>query len=295
MPYSGTIAALAFACLVVCMYPLLRWLRWQWAWRKLPVISGASKVTHTLLMRAASEYSHAVRLPGRHGVLITDPTLALHLLKSFGIRDVSSYQRYRSFLGSALVALPSATDSQVSLHTRVRAALLPLFTASHVRLVHDSLLGCTTRLLTRLSTSTSRDAPLYRAMQHFAVDATAAAFLGQPLEDADARRIIVLLEEFLSEAEHDAGGSSSALRTWWMWLLEATQTLRGRPREGAPKKSTRLMNTFERALDRVLATQEEVAASGKLCVLSALKGLKREARSQSVGKAPRRGVGPWQR
>lgn len=135
---------------------LLRWLRLRWALWRLPHLPRGAPLNWKLLFRAASSHPLAVRLPAHHGVLITSPDLALHLLKAGAVRDVSAYQPYRSFLGSSLVLLPQSSAVHSSPHSHLRAALLPLFTSAAMKAWHEPLLSCTRRLLDRLSKSAQR-------------------------------------------------------------------------------------------------------------------------------------------
>lgn len=116
-------------------------------------------------MKAASEYSHVVRLPDHHGVLVTDPVLAVQLLKSGAVRDVAAYQRFKGFLGDALVLLPQTADVASSPHSHLRAALLPLFTPAAIRPLHRELIGCIMTLLNRLAESARRGAGHHTRLQ----------------------------------------------------------------------------------------------------------------------------------
>ena len=121
---------------------------------RLPRVNEA-KLTHSVLSDVADRPwpLGLVRLPGKHGCLVTDPALARRLLECNDgsvVREVAAYSRYEAFLGGALVVLPQATI----LHRSLRSALLRLFNA---RLAHATLLNCTERLMERLDESVTKE------------------------------------------------------------------------------------------------------------------------------------------
>ena len=68
--------------LPLLLLDLWAWARRRWLLRHVPSLPTDAKLTRALLLRAAAEYnSPLVRLPGRHGVLVTDPTLARRVLE----------------------------------------------------------------------------------------------------------------------------------------------------------------------------------------------------------------------
>ena len=96
---------------LTCCCALL-WLFWRALHHyRLPRLPE-QKLTRELLQHALLECTAPlVRLPGTHGVLVTDPRLARKLLEGGhgAVRDVSEYARYRGFLDRSLVLLPQAT------------------------------------------------------------------------------------------------------------------------------------------------------------------------------------------
>ena len=167
---------LALAAAACCCYVLLQRL-WLWhAWRhRLPRLPG-DKLTRDLLQRALQHPSPLVRLPGRHGVLVTDPALARKLLEGAHgvIRDIQDYERYAGFLSQSLVLLPPSVH-----HATLRACLLPLFAPKRA---HATLLACIGRLLDRLEEHAvaGRAVPLYKELQLFVLDTTRRATSARP-------------------------------------------------------------------------------------------------------------------
>ena len=187
-----------FALSICSIVPVVLLL--QLAWRtfllaRLPRLPPGAKLTRELLHSAARDFAPLVRLPGSHGVLVTDPTLARKLLEggSGAVRDVSAYAKYATFLEDALVLLPQGDGGR---HARLRAQLLPLFSA---RRAHPTLVACVERCLVRLDehARSSRAVPLYKELQDFTIDATSSSFLAGRLSDADGRRLKLLFEEWL--------------------------------------------------------------------------------------------------
>ena len=205
--------------LVAAATPLLLWLlavaRKRYLIARLPKLPTA-KLTREALMLAARDYPSLVRLPGEHGVLVTDPSLARRLLEAGhpgGVtRDIAMYDRYEGFLGGSLVLLPQSSPS----HRALRTALLPLFSPAATRRMHDTLLQCAHKLVDKLEakaipapaseaeraeiTKRTPPAPVYRLIQHFVLDVTMRCFLATPadLVDADAKRLIALFEEWIA-------------------------------------------------------------------------------------------------
>lgn len=168
---------------------------------RLPQLQSA-KLTRSSLIEAAM-LGELVRLP-KHGasskarsVLVTSPTLAKALLSKGHVRrDVTAYKRYAAFLGRSLVLLPQGCAD----HSRARALLMPLFSPAATRRAHAQLVECVEHLVAKLGATAARvfgPVPLYRQLQLFTLEATAAAFLAQRIEDADAKRLIALFEEWL--------------------------------------------------------------------------------------------------
>ena len=100
-------------------------------WRRrllsnIPKLPGDKLSKDALLAvgRSLGALGPLVRLPGEHGVLVTDPSLAKRLLEHGGgavVREMTAYERYGGFLGGSLVLLPQATPA----HRTLRSALLP--------------------------------------------------------------------------------------------------------------------------------------------------------------------------
>ena len=91
---------------------------------------------------------------------------------------------------------------EATLRRALRSALLPLFSVAATRRAHGALLECTQRLLDAISTKSAaigsdRAIPLYRLLQNFVIDVTSTSFLSHRLGDAESRRLIALLEEWL--------------------------------------------------------------------------------------------------
>ena len=110
---------------LTCCCALL-WLFWRALHHyRLPRLPE-QKLTRELLQHALLECSAPlVRLPGTHGVLVTDPRLARKLLEGGhgAVRDVSEYARYRGFLDRSLVLLPQATAEHATVrHQRHHSA-----------------------------------------------------------------------------------------------------------------------------------------------------------------------------
>ena len=155
-------------------------------------------LTKDALIQAARLNTPLVRLPGTHGLLVTDPRLARRLMEATGgaiVRDIEAYERYSGFLGGSLVLLPQATSQ----HRAMRSALLPLFSLGATRRAHDTLLECTQRLLAALEASSKpkRAVPLYRLLQHFVLDVTTSVFCAHSMSEADRKRLIAIFEEWL--------------------------------------------------------------------------------------------------
>ncbi len=192
-------------CVALCVYLLIYAPAW---WRRrllsnIPKLPGDKLSKDALLAvgRSLGALGPLVRLPGEHGVLVTDPSLAKRLLEHGGgavVREMTAYERYGGFLGGSLVLLPQATPA----HRTLRSALLPLFSVAATRRAHGALLECTQRLLDAISTKSAaigsdRAIPLYRLLQNFVIDVTSTSFLSHRLGDAESRRLIALLEEWL--------------------------------------------------------------------------------------------------
>ena len=192
-------------CVFLCVYLLIYAPAW---WRRrllsnIPKLPGDKLSKDALLAvgRSLGALGPLVRLPGEHGVLVTDPSLAKRLLEHGGgavVREMTAYERYGGFLGGSLVLLPQATPA----HRTLRSALLPLFSVAATRRAHGALLECTQRLLDAISTKSAaigsdRAIPLYRLLQNFVIDVTSTSFLSHRLGDAESRRLIALLEEWL--------------------------------------------------------------------------------------------------
>ena len=202
--------SLAFVLLLTLLPALVMLLRVayrRWQLSHLPRLPGA-KLTKASLNAAARDYSPVVRLPGQHGVLVTDPQLARKLLDvgaAGGVcRDIEAYQKYGGFLSGSLVLLEQSSPQ----HRALRTALLPLFSASATRRSHDVLLSCTCKLIQnigdhskKLMSHNGAASPLYRLLQQYVVDVTARCFFAAPISDADTRRLIAILEEWLATAQ----------------------------------------------------------------------------------------------
>jgi cytochrome P450 len=131
---------------------------------------------------------------------------------------VLAYARYDGFLGGALVLLEQSRAE----HRQLRAALLPLFSTSATRRAHTTLLACTERLVSQLTAKaeaggSAAPVPLYRLVQRFVLDVTTCCFLGQGWlrssrdhAEADARRLIALLEEWLDSPPSAAPSAAAA-------------------------------------------------------------------------------------
>ena len=249
-PFAMLLAAAATIVLLAIVHFARRVRRWLLLAR-IPRLEQP-KLTQEALAEAAGRAwpGGMVRLPGEHGVLVTDPSLASRLLKRNDgamCRDITMYTRYSGFLGGALVLQPQATKP----HRMLRAALLPLFSATATRASHAALLACTEKLCSRLAAHVARKgsdepAPLYRLLQEYVLDITGCAFLAQELSDADCRRLIAIFEEWLHVAPPPSPATSSQrvkerVRRWWA--------------RSAPEEDDRLRRTFAAMLSRMCEKQ----------------------------------------
>ena len=234
-----------FALSICSIVPVVLLL--QLAWRtflltRLPRLPPGAKLTRELLHSAARDFAPLVRLPGSHGVLVTDPTLARKLLEggSGAVRDVSAYAKYATFLEDALVLLPQGDGGR---HARLRAQLLPLFSA---RRAHPTLVACVERCLARLDehARSSRAVPLYKELQDFTIDATSSSFLAGRLSDADGRRLKLLFEEWLDSPPEPpppppCSSLSSCSSLYFAWALCSASSMKGigKSRKGTATKA----------------------------------------------------------
>ena len=277
---------------VLCASRIFRWLHLRYQLWRLPRL-GADKLTREGLITAAYHCSDAttlVRLPGKHGLLVTDPALARKLLESSAggvCRDVAMYERYGGFLRGALVLMPQSSQR----HRHLRSALLPLFSSSATRRAHPVMLECTQRFLGQLGAKaalvgSARPVPLYRLLQEFVIDVTARAFLAHRMHDADARRLIALLEEWLDsppplppahmQATHEA--PSFHMRLWRRIASHVVAAVNrakkaraaDRPQADASDDSDddkddsgseRLLRLYDALLERACARMKEASSS----------------------------------
>lgn len=201
-----------------------------------------------------------VRLPGQHGVLVTDPQLARALLERGDgavCREVEQYERYAGFLGGALVLLPQTSVE----HRVLRSALLPLFTSAATRRSHGTLVACTERLIARMAQAAAKRGsalPIYRLVQEYTLDVTCRVFFGQELEDRDARRLVALFEEWL-EAPPPSPPPSGPLRRAAAALGRLWRTVR---RADSPRGEQRLVRVYEGILDQICARMALLESTG---------------------------------
>ena len=252
-PMSEAVPLLAVAAALCVLAVGYRWLRRWWMLSRLPRMRAAV-LTRDALIAASHQENGAglLRLPGKHGVLVTDPRLARRLLEQGGgdvVRDITAYDRYAGFLGSSLVLLPQATPT----HRAIRTSLLPLFSVGATRRAHTTLLECTRRCLDSIEAKSAgrpdRAVPLHRLLQHFVLDVTTRCFLAKPISDADGRRLIVLFEEWLENPpEPPRRDWRCTARRWWAG-------------GDSPPSSDRLQRAYDAILDRLCSAQAEAEAA----------------------------------
>jgi cytochrome P450 len=248
---------------------VLQQLRARWELACVPRLQAGEprlqscKLTRSALVDAAREHRWLVRLPGeRRELLLLDPKLSRTACESDAlVRDVAAYKRYEGFLHGALVLLPSDGAA----HPRVRAALLPLFSAVSMRRSHGELVRCVDEMLQRLERDVARSADgavdVRKQLQLFVLEAASAAFMAHRLGPADATRLAAIFGEFEEDPPGAGGGDGDG-------------------------DDSAVRRRYEALLDRVVASQE--AQPGQPSVLRAL----REAGvADPVGEARRQSAG----
>ena len=281
--------------ILVLFYYLWGHLRKRYLLSRIPMLPS-TKLTRESLMLAARDYSYAVRLPGDHGILVTSPALARRLLEAGSAggveRDVAMYERYSGFLDGSLVLLPQSKGS----HRALRAALLPLFSPTATRRLHATLVECAQRLVERLEAKAipaptsdadrseiarrTPPAPVYRLLQQFVLDVTMRCFLATPADiiDADAKRLIALFEEWLSNPPPPPGRPPPSERQPWLariaarmpWApTSAASAINGKGSDGGGGQDSdeedqdgadRLRLLFDAILGRLCRRQADTAA-----------------------------------